>query len=170
MRLSFTVAAGLRQRSHSQARVPRNSWSYFTVSISRFLQPGGPSPRIYIPQEQGGPVTPPSTEFPFHRLLRLAGLRWRYSNPPSDGIQFMKSLQGFLYRIARIHGNSCRWFFVTKILHKFHSRFLVRTRSLPIPNHTMYATSFLRFLKPPTRSSCNRLAFSQIIPSETVSS
>jgi hypothetical protein len=38
-------------------------------------QPGGPGSRIYIPQEQGGPVIPQGTLFPFHRLLRLAGLR-----------------------------------------------------------------------------------------------
>jgi hypothetical protein len=44
-------------------------------------QPGGPGPRIYIPQEQGGPVILPGTGFPFCRLVRLAELRWRYSNP-----------------------------------------------------------------------------------------
>jgi hypothetical protein len=38
-------------------------------------------PSIFIPQEQGVPVIPPGTGFPFSRLLRLAGLRWRYSNP-----------------------------------------------------------------------------------------
>jgi hypothetical protein len=38
-------------------------------------QPGGPGPHIYIPREQGGPVMTPGTGFPFHRLLRLAGLR-----------------------------------------------------------------------------------------------
>jgi hypothetical protein len=27
----------------------------------RLPQPGGPGPRIYIPQEQGGPVIPPGT-------------------------------------------------------------------------------------------------------------
>jgi hypothetical protein len=43
-------------------------------------QPGGP--RIYIPQEQGDPVIPLGTGFPLRRLLRLTGLRWRYSNPP----------------------------------------------------------------------------------------
>jgi hypothetical protein len=58
--------------SHSQVRVPRDSWPYFTVLDSRLPQPGGPSPRIYIPQEQGGPVIPPGTGFPFRRLLRLA--------------------------------------------------------------------------------------------------
>jgi hypothetical protein len=44
-------------------------------------QPGVPGPRIYIPQEQGGPVIPPDTGSPFRLLLRLARLRWRYSNP-----------------------------------------------------------------------------------------
>jgi hypothetical protein len=55
--LSFIIAAGPRQRSHSQIRVPRDSW-HFTVSESRLPQPGGPGLRIYIPQEQGGPVIP----------------------------------------------------------------------------------------------------------------
>jgi hypothetical protein len=46
------------------------------ILLSRFLrlpQPGRPGTRIYIPQEQGGPVTPPGTGFPSRRLLRLAG-------------------------------------------------------------------------------------------------
>jgi hypothetical protein len=46
------------------------------ILLSQFLrlpQPGGPGPRIYIPQEQGGPVIPPGTGFPLCRLLRLAG-------------------------------------------------------------------------------------------------
>jgi hypothetical protein len=49
-------------------------------------QPGGPGPRIYSPQEQGGPVIPPGTGFPFRRLLRHAELRWRYSYPPPRGV------------------------------------------------------------------------------------
>jgi hypothetical protein len=85
MGLSFTTAAGPHQRSHYQVRVPRDSWPHFTVSDSRLPQPGGSDPRIYIPQEQGGPVVPPGTEFPFRRLLRLAGLRWRYQTPPPHG-------------------------------------------------------------------------------------
>jgi hypothetical protein len=58
------------------------------ILLSQFLrlpQPGGPGPRIFIPQEQGGPVIPPGTGFPFRHLLRLAGLRRRYSNPPPHG-------------------------------------------------------------------------------------
>jgi hypothetical protein len=72
--------------------VPLGSESQRTqdhILLSQFLrlpQPGEPGPRIYIPQEQGGPVIPPGTGFPFRRLLRLAGLRQRYSIPPPHGI------------------------------------------------------------------------------------
>jgi hypothetical protein len=57
--LSSTIAAGPRRRSHSRVGVPWDSRPYFTVSDSRL---------------------------PFCRLLRLAGLRWRYSTPPPHGI------------------------------------------------------------------------------------
>jgi hypothetical protein len=77
MGLSFTVAV-----VNSRVRVPRDSWPHFTVSDSRIPHPGGRGPCIYILQEQGGPVISPGTVFPFHRLLPLAGLRWRYSTPP----------------------------------------------------------------------------------------
>jgi hypothetical protein len=80
--LSFTIAAGPRQRSHSRVRVVRDSWPHFTVSDSGLPQPGGPCPRIYIPQEQRGPITPLDTWCSLRRLLLLAGLRWWYSNPP----------------------------------------------------------------------------------------
>jgi hypothetical protein len=59
MGLSFAIAAGPRQCSHSQVLVPWDSWPHFTVSDTRLPQPGGPGPRIYIPQEQGGPVIAP---------------------------------------------------------------------------------------------------------------
>jgi hypothetical protein len=84
--LSFTIVAGPRQRSHSWVRDPRDSWPYFTVSDSRLPQPGGPGPRIYIPQEQGGPVIAPGTGFPFRHLLRLSGPRWWYPNPLPRGV------------------------------------------------------------------------------------
>jgi hypothetical protein len=57
--LPFTNAAGPRQRSHSWARVPRDSWPYFTVSDSRLPRTGGSGPRVDISQEQGGPVIIP---------------------------------------------------------------------------------------------------------------
>jgi hypothetical protein len=71
--LSFATAADPRQRSHSQVRVPRDSWPYFTTSNSRLPQPGEPGPRIYIPQEQGGTAIPPGTGFPCRRLLHSQG-------------------------------------------------------------------------------------------------
>jgi hypothetical protein len=84
MGLSFTIAAHPRQRSHSRVRVPRDSRPYFTVSDSRLPQPGGPAPRIYIPQEDGGPVIHPSIGSPFRCLLtRRAKLR--HSNTPPSG-------------------------------------------------------------------------------------
>jgi hypothetical protein len=59
----------------------RRSRNYTRTLLShlKLPQPGGPDSRIYIPQEQGGPVKPPGTGFPLRRLLRLSGLRWRYS-------------------------------------------------------------------------------------------
>jgi hypothetical protein len=83
--LSFTIDAGLRQRSHSRVRVPWDSRPYFTASDSRLPQPGGLGPRIYISQEQDVPVISPGSLFSFRRLLRLAGLRWKYSTPPPHG-------------------------------------------------------------------------------------
>jgi hypothetical protein len=46
----------------------------------------GEAPGMNMPPEQGGPVMPSGTEFPFPRLLRFAGRRWRYSKPPPQGI------------------------------------------------------------------------------------
>jgi hypothetical protein len=57
-------------------------------------QPGGSGSRIYIPQEQGGAVVPPCTGFHFYRLLRFAGQRWMYSNPPPHGVVYLLMWQG----------------------------------------------------------------------------
>jgi hypothetical protein len=46
---------------------------FFTVSDSRLPKSGGPGPSIYNPQEQGDPVIPPGSVYPFRRLLQLAG-------------------------------------------------------------------------------------------------
>jgi hypothetical protein len=43
--LSFTIAAGPRQRSHSRIRVLWDSWSYFTVSGSRLPFSSPPTTR-----------------------------------------------------------------------------------------------------------------------------
>jgi hypothetical protein len=63
----------------------RRIHGHILLSHLRLSQSGGPGPHIYIPQEQGGSVIPPVTGFPFCLLLRLAGLRWSYSNPPPHG-------------------------------------------------------------------------------------
>jgi hypothetical protein len=58
-RVCFVYAAGAWQRSLSRVRVPWDPRPYFSVSDLRL---------------------------PFLRLLRLAGLWWRYSTPPPHGL------------------------------------------------------------------------------------
>jgi hypothetical protein len=59
-------------------------------------------------------------DFPFRRLLRLAGSPWRYSTPPPHGVNTFFSAQPLIYSsgnhgtcllFVRIHGNLC-WIFV----------------------------------------------------------
>jgi hypothetical protein len=87
--LSYTIAAGPRQRSHSWIWIPLDSWPCLIVSDLKLRQPGGPGPRVYINQAQGGPLILPGTGFPFRRLLWLAEIRWRYSIQPSHRIAFL---------------------------------------------------------------------------------
>jgi hypothetical protein len=54
--------------------IPEELTAIFLLSHLRLPRPGRPGSRIYILQEQGGPVIPPGTGFPFCLLLRLAGL------------------------------------------------------------------------------------------------
>jgi hypothetical protein len=51
-------------------------------------QPQEPGYCIHIPEEYGGPIVSPGTRLPFCRLLWLAGLPWKYSNPPAHGEVF----------------------------------------------------------------------------------
>jgi hypothetical protein len=73
MDLSYKIAAGARQLSHSRFRVPRNSWPHVGVPDSRLPLPGELGLRIYIPQEQGGPVITPDTGSHFRCLLDSQG-------------------------------------------------------------------------------------------------
>jgi hypothetical protein len=66
--LSFTVASCPRQCSHFRVRVSE-SWDSYHILLSQ------------------------TRDFPFRRLLQLAGLRWRYSNPPPHGLRFNSWLQ-----------------------------------------------------------------------------
>jgi hypothetical protein len=52
MGLSFTIDAGLRQRSHSQVRVPRDSWPHFTVCDLRPSQAQGQVPVLISPRNK----------------------------------------------------------------------------------------------------------------------
>jgi hypothetical protein len=70
MGLWFRIAAVSSQHSHPQARVPRDPWPYF-VSDSILPEQGGPGPRIYIPQEESGPIITTSNGFHFRRFLWL---------------------------------------------------------------------------------------------------
>jgi hypothetical protein len=75
-------------------------FSFFTEqSRQPCLQPRAP---VMFPQRQGEPVIPPGTGFPFRRLLRLAGLRWRYSNPPPRG-KFLVDKYQYFGRICYFH-------------------------------------------------------------------
>jgi hypothetical protein len=62
------IASG--QSNHTWAEVPQNSRPYHTVSSDNPPTWRARFPYLY-PQEQGGPVIPPGTGFPFCRLLRL---------------------------------------------------------------------------------------------------
>jgi hypothetical protein len=77
---------------------------------------------IHILQEQGGPVIPPGTGFPFCRLLRLAGLRWSYCNPPPYGCIYPRKRVaqldprklGFLF-VACYDSQGCGWSIITHL-------------------------------------------------------
>jgi hypothetical protein len=69
MGLSFTIAAGPRQRSHSQVRIPRDSWPHFTVTYSRLLYPGEPGPRIYIRRNKVARLHPQALDYWLNSIL-----------------------------------------------------------------------------------------------------
>jgi hypothetical protein len=67
----------------SESRRTRN---HTLLSHFRLPQLGGPGARIYIPQEQGGPVIPPGTGSLYVASYDSQGyVRRRYSNPPPHG-------------------------------------------------------------------------------------
>jgi hypothetical protein len=100
MGLSFTITAGPHQCSPSRVRVPRDSWLYFIFSDSRLPSPGRSGPRIYILQEEGGPVILQRIGFPFRRLLRRAELRLKCSKPPPHGVTESNDLGSSSYSLG----------------------------------------------------------------------
>jgi hypothetical protein len=79
-----TICSVITQWSKS-----RRTRNHTLLPHLRLPQPGEPGSHIYIPQEQGGAVIPLGIGFPLHHLLRLAGLRWRYSKPPTYVLNFI---------------------------------------------------------------------------------
>jgi hypothetical protein len=148
--LSFTIATGSRQRSHSRVR---ESWPYFTVSNSRLTQPGGPGHLIYIPWEQGDPVIPSGTGFPFRRLLRLAERRWRYSaSPPCRWMNSQRTIE------------SLRSLGTDRIENASPNCSTVASRSYPYGPHREHrfsATPSLRVMMPLPRKGYNCRAVPQ---------
>jgi hypothetical protein len=71
MGLLFTITAGPRQRSHSQIRVPRDSWPYFTVSDSRLPPTWRARSQYLYPPGTGWPSYTPRHWIPFCRLLMI---------------------------------------------------------------------------------------------------
>jgi hypothetical protein len=71
-----------------------------TVPDMRLPQPVGLGPRIYISQEQGGPITPrhwvPVSSSPTTRRAR-----WRYSNPPPHGFHLVWHMYLWLKEMIR---------------------------------------------------------------------
>jgi hypothetical protein len=81
--LSFTIAAGPRQRNHFSDPSPTGLMPmFYCLRFETAPTWRARSPRIYILQEKGDPVIPLGIGFPFRHLLRLAGLCWKYSNKP----------------------------------------------------------------------------------------
>jgi hypothetical protein len=52
-------------------------------------------PVFISPRNRVAQLYPRGTEFPLSRLLRLAGQRWRYSNPPPHGVNYVTVLAVF---------------------------------------------------------------------------
>jgi hypothetical protein len=77
LQLLLTLASAVILRSESDGA--HDHILLFQIRVSPNLD--GQVPVFISPQQEGGPVAPPGIAFPFRRLLRLAGLRWRYSTP-----------------------------------------------------------------------------------------
>jgi hypothetical protein len=79
-----TVTSEPCQSNHSGVQVSQNSHPHFTVSFETLPTWRARSPYLY-PSGTGWPNYTPRNLVAFRHVLRLAGLRWRYCNPPPDG-------------------------------------------------------------------------------------
>jgi hypothetical protein len=72
---------------------------FYTVSSSAFAsnsQSWGLK-SLYVLQWQGGPVMPPASGFPSHRLLRVAVMWWRYSNLPAHNDYYNQWIENYVH-------------------------------------------------------------------------
>jgi hypothetical protein len=99
-RLPLTIAASPRQRSHSRVRVLRHSRPYFTVSDLRLPNLEGQVPVVITTSNRVDQLYPRH----FRRLLRLAGLRRRYSHPPPHGFYIHCPVAPIVFKITSRHG------------------------------------------------------------------
>jgi hypothetical protein len=77
MRLSFTIAAGPRQCSHSRIRVPRDSWPYFTVTDSRPPNLEGQVPVFISPRNRVALLYPQALGSSIVVCVAVAVVTWR---------------------------------------------------------------------------------------------
>jgi hypothetical protein len=140
----LTIPAGTRQLSSSQVRAPLGLMTIFYCPIWDSLIWRARSPYLY-PQRTGWPSYTPGTGLLFRRLLRLPGLRWRYSNPPLRGVLYLIRHGSYIkYRVQQFLSLACLHWSPTPrqigrltIGHKFNfnftltSVFVLRMYSLP---------------------------------------
>jgi hypothetical protein len=88
--ISFTTAAGPRQRSHSRVE-SRGTHDHILLSQIRDSPNAKGQVPLFISPRNRVALILPDTGFPSRCLLRLAGLRWRYSNPPPRGDRNLSS-------------------------------------------------------------------------------
>jgi hypothetical protein len=91
------VGRSLRREDGSVFCSAINHWlescrthGHVLLSHLSLSQSGGSGSRISIPRKQGGTIVPPGTRLLLRPILRLAGLRWSYSNSPPHGINEVK--------------------------------------------------------------------------------
>jgi hypothetical protein len=84
--LSFAIAAGARQRSHSRVRVQSVSWPYFTVSDSRIPNLDGQVPVFISSRNRVAQLYPQALGSLFFASYHSQGLCLRYSTRLHAGV------------------------------------------------------------------------------------
>jgi hypothetical protein len=130
--VSFTVTAGPRQRSHSQIRVPWDSRPYFLLSQS--------------------------WDFPFLRLLRLTGLRWRYSTLPPHEIELFL-LQMFALNPFALAEQKTLFPLIPLLLHAFPLSWESFAEPLPRNGFTRYSMYIIILFAETKCKRCVRIEF-----------